>query len=405
MLLKNKKLFILASVLLVAGALVFGYLYTERAQDDGYEEELTLCETNNDDRAARINCWIEVLRKALRTEGTERAFELFSFVYQNYEDFSNTGCHLHAHRMGDIAYYDEYLTHQDISLIDFPKNSISCGYGFYHGFIEHMIQDRPEPDFVEEQCEYLIGALQDVGPGISGVCYHAGGHGFMMARADELHDPEEWTIANFTMPPLEKCDQLDVDDHYLKEECWQGVFNVFTNWMEIGEYGIHYNPDAPYEYCHTLENPDYQYACYTEMTRKINYAAHGDPVKALEIIKTVRRPEMHVFLLVIAVAGTVQDDPYGSQEKLLQGCRAIEDSEFKEECFKAIVHGLFEHGIPGAEYKLADAWCAASDLTETEDAWCYERLAEKLGRFRTDAQIGELCQSRELSARVCELVL
>lgn len=403
MLLQNKKVLFALGALALAGLIAAAVFFDRALAEDEYEKEVAVCAETTEDRSARINCWIEALRKALRAEGTERAFELFGYVYENHEDFSDTGCHLHAHRMGDIAYYDEYLAHQDITEIEFPKNSISCGYGFYHGFIEHMIQDRPEVDFVETQCAYLIDALKDVGPGIEGVCYHAGGHGFMMARADELTDREEWTIANFTNPPLEKCEQLKTPDAYLKDECRQGVFNVFVNWMEIGEYGIHYNADAPYEYCNTLTNDDHQYACYTEMTRKINYASKGDPERAIEIIQSGVRRDMDIYLLEIAVAGTVQEDPYGAQEKLLRGCRAV-DGHMQEACFKAIVHGLFEHGIPGAEYKLADEWCAASDLSETEDAWCYQRLVNKLDRFRTDTQIKEICDAGELSKRACEMV-
>jgi hypothetical protein len=286
--------------------------------------------------------------------------------------------------------------------MEFPKNSIACGYGFYHGFVEHLIQDRPNVDFVAEQCAYLVGALSETAPDLQGVCYHAGGHGFLMAQADVLRDPSEWTIPNFTTAPLEKCDALKTTSKFLKHECRQGVFNVFVNWMEAGEYGFSYNAQSPYKYCNTLENIEHQTACYIEMTRKIEYGSGTDPFSALELIQTGEREDMENTLLVIAVAGMVMADPYGTQEYLTTRCRLV-DEQYQRGCFTSIVHGLFEHGIPGREYYLANQFCSSEFLLDTEVSWCHQQAAQKLNRFITNTEIQDFCSNGDISGPICSI--
>jgi len=388
---------------LVALSVLFGIAYVVYQKDStSYTIEIKECAELHADSSSRINCWMGVIRTVFEEEGTEEAFGVFTSVYETYTDFSGTGCHLHAHRMGDMSYYYDYLYHQDMTQMDFPKNSISCGYGFYHGFIEHLIQDRPEIDFVEEQCVYLVDRLCEIAPVLQGVCYHAGGHGFMMARADELRDPSEWTISNFTTPPLEKCDALETVSKHLKHECRQGVYNVFTNWMEVGEYGFTYNAQSPYEYCDTVENIEHQTACYIEMTRKIEYGSGTDPLSAFELIQTGNREDMEKSLLIIAVAGMVMHDPYGDQEYLTTRCRLV-DAEKQQSCFKSIVHGLFEHGIPGREYYLANQFCSSEFLLDVEVGWCHQQAAQKLNRFRTNSEIQNICSNGDLSEQVCSI--
>jgi len=188
----------------------------------------------------------------------------------------------------------------------------------------------------------------------------------------------------------------------LKHECRQGVYNVFTNWMEVGEYGFTYNAQSPYEYCDTVENIEHQTACYIEMTRKIEYGSGTDPLSAFELIQTGNREDMEKSLLIIAVAGMVMHDPYGDQEYLTTRCRLV-DAEKQQSCFKSIVHGLFEHGIPGREYYLANQFCSSEFLLDVEVGWCHQQAAQKLNRFRTNSEIQNICSNGDLSEQVCSI--
>lgn len=367
-------------------------------------QRLEACNTPSLTVAAKIDCWQDIMREKFDAEGTAAAFSVFEIVYQNYPDFAETGCHRHAHRVGDMAYYFDFLTHRDISQVEFPKGATACGYGFYHGFFEHMIQDRPDPTLVEEICEYAKEHMVDVAPAIGQTCYHGSGHGFLLARVDEILAEHQWDdVDAFIMRPLEQCEQLTGITETELRECREGVYNVFTDWMATGEYGLSLDKEDPYALCKE-QTYERQKDCYAEMSQKLDWFSDFDPKKMVRVVQATPREDLHELMLGVGVAGLIQHRPLENQSDLLEACMSIEKDSLRHHCMFGIIGGLVEHSTPGSDYQGAITFCALPAVLEQDRRLCYREVLTKLERFLTQSEIQQRCQKNTLPEQVCEFI-
>ncbi|MBL4644792.1 MAG: hypothetical protein JKX80_02915 [Candidatus Pacebacteria bacterium] len=398
MLLQNKFQYI---ALAVFSLLFFGFVGFTVYPQGILASEIVACDEKSPNETEKIDCWQDIMRGAFDVDGTQAAFDVFEVVYKNYEVFANTGCHRHAHRIGDMSYYFDYLTHKDFTKMDFPKGATACGYGFYHGFFEHLVQDNTSVEFVTQMCEYMRNNLGDVAPAISQTCYHGSGHGFLLARADELTQESQWSVEAFTQKPLEQCESLPQASDTEIAECRQGVYNVIVDWMADGEYGLSYNTVEPFAMC-DREPYERQFDCYYEIAQKIDGLSNGDPLKMVAIVEKAKRVDLQTIAMSVGVAGVVQQNPQNDQITLLSACQSIDRMELKNQCILGIIGGLVEHTIPGTDYKNAINFCESDQLTVDERPLCDRELLGKLKRFRTDIELEEMCSSRVLSTTFCK---
>jgi len=286
-----------------------------------------------------IDCWYELIRQDFQGGGIQRAFATFDTLYENSDMFIITGCHRHAHRIGDAAYYESYLTHKDLQKMEFPPITKVCGYGFYHGFIEHLIQDNPDPHFVKETCDYLDGRLSLTAPDIRITCFHGSGHGYTLASVD-TDDTSSWGDAQaFVEEPLKKCEMLDGIEREV-EECKEGVFNVIVEWMVNQEFGLEYDEIDPFTLCREQEHANQQ-ACYYEMAQKLDSVAEWDVTKAAHIAEQVPNKRFAQMVLSVAVASMMQTKiTEDGQYTYLQSCRNIPEY-LRNVCLVAIVGGAY----------------------------------------------------------------
>ncbi len=367
-------------------------------------EEIDNCYLNNKTNdAAQVDCWMGLMKDSYSRGGTEKAFEIFQYIYDNYDGFANSGCHRQAHRVGDFAYYFDYLSHKNFDLVQFPKSANACGYGFYHGFIEHLVQDNPEVSFVKNTCQYLISRLNETAPDIAKTCYHGSGHGFLIAEADEIVTKEPINIVNVTNLPIKKCSELQVAEEYIAE-CHEGVFNVFIDWMVEGNYGLKYDNLNPFVPCEALLPDELSYqACSIEISRKFDSLSGYEPAKVLALIKKNPFTQIHDRMFQIGVTGIVQHNPKDGPLSLTTKCREL-DSEYQEQCFSAVVLGIFSHGNPREIYLEAEEFCSSEYLTVGERSLCYKESAQRIKRFYSVNEIIKLCGANSLSVSLCQYV-
>lgn len=213
----------------------------------------TACDVKGADGPEKIDCWLELATAFVRKGDISGAFSVFSYLYNTYPYFGASGCHLHAHRLGDAAYYEYYVV-QDKSLADMelPQETTSCGYGFFHGFIEHLIQDRPDPAFVTKTCEYLRGRLSPTMRDIATICYHASGHGFIQSIGDSLAKRNWGNISDMVTLPLTNCEKLRSAGDGGIEDCREGIFNVLSDWMSVENFGLKFDFVHPFKVCDAL---------------------------------------------------------------------------------------------------------------------------------------------------------
>ncbi len=390
------------SILLVLVFAVLGStlaLYRESQESTA----IAFCQNEFQNDEEKINCWYDLIRKKFSKEGTEAAFTLFERIYRDYDTFSNTGCHRHAHNVGDMAYYFDYLNHEDITKTEFPRNASTCGYGFYHGFFEHLIQGNPRVEFVTEICEYAKVALLPVAPAIAQTCYHGSGHGFVLAEAGRLTNPEDWNIKTFTGAPLNSCESLPEAGEKEIKECRQGVYNVLVDWMADEEYGLSYDSEKPFAVC-DLEKYDRQPDCYYEMSQKLDGVSGQDPIKAVAIANSAKRADLRGSIVSVALAGMVQHDPKGDQNRLLLSCQGV-IGVLKDSCIAGIVGGLIEHNTALGDYSNALNFCAGETLNEDESKTCYRALGANIQRFKTLEELGFSCKKGQYPEAMCSQIL
>lgn len=355
----------------------------------------------------QIDCIFRIIEDELHRGGIALAMDAFASAYTSFNSFASTGCHRHAHRVGDMAYYGIYFGTRDLSKMDFPQETTACGYGFFHGFIEHLIQDNPDPDFVTDVCEGLRERYEARMRDIATICYHGSGHGFTLAHAETLRRNTWSDIVAFAEAPLHQCEKLSRASENEKEDCRQGVFNVIVDWMEDEEYGFRYNTEKPFGACDRLATR-WRHACYYEAAQKLGLVATHDPRTYAAIAERIDDEKLRRTVFEVAVAGIVQaviTDENGYRETLAQ-CEDL-DQYFFELCVTSMVWGLFEHGMPQWEYRNVLHLCAerAVEARSVRES-CYQAAAGRLPRFYTAERIARICREFPEDARgACELKL
>ncbi len=393
MLWNNRKSFLVASCLI--GVAVIGglfYFFLSRSPLSEYIKKADACAVQFAQAEEQIGCWYRVIEEAINTESIDDGMKVFSYVYENFTPFIESGCHRHAHKIGDIVYYGQYLANPDIDAIDFPQSTTACGYGFYHGFLEHLVQDNPDSAFVTDVCTTLGKKYGATMGDIQLTCYHGAGHGFMLAEIEKQEKQYWGNIPVFSKRPVELCNGLPEAREGDREECRQGIFNVIMEWGEVKNYGFSYEKEAPLAVCHGL-SAGLLHACYYEAAQKFDGVAQKDLARAWRIAQA-ESPEHALMILNVAVAGVVQqtiaDDSYAAFGK---GCTTLPTGP-KSGCIESIVNGLYEHGAPTEEFKRALAFCQLDYVQNDPDASeaCMRAFVQRLPRFYTpDRIVGEVC--------------
>lgn len=355
-----------------------------------YARALDACAQEEHD--VEVECIFRAIEDEVARGDVEGAMAVFSQAYATSAAFVQTGCHAQAHRVGDIAYYRLYRTHGDITKMDFPQSTTACGYGFFHGFIEHLIQDRPEPAFVDEVCTYLSEKLSGTMRDIQPICYHGSGHGFMLAVADTIPSEEHGSVDAYTRTALAQCAALAKGTAEDTEQCLEGIYNVLVEWMELGQYGFSYDRAEPFRVCGAV--PRFaQKACYYEMAQKLDGLAGGDATRLVPLVAAIADDDLRIMSFRVGVAGIVQNSIWkeGGTEIVLSQCAALSD-EYYPSCLLSVIRGLYEHGEPQREYaKALDACTHSSVQARDASSFCYQIVAESLRRFYAPERAEVIC--------------
>lgn len=389
---------VLSLAAIVVGVFVYVYV-SHSVSASTFETDVISCDRAPEE-SRKIDCWMRLIEHQFVDGGTKEAFAAFLYIYERYDAFATTGCHKHAHRVGDLSFYYDYLKHEDFSKMNFPKNASTCGYGFYHGFFEHLFQNHPDPGYIKEICDIASVQLKEAAPAIDQTCIHGAGHGITLAVADQYVRPEDWTIENFTKKPLAVCEQLDTTDEYRKE-CYLGVFTILTEWMSDESYGLSYNTADPYWHCNQVVDRDQQYGCYMEVSQKFDSLSGFDIKKVVELVDSGTRPDLRNQIIGLVLAGFIQSNPMGDKFEHLYNCKDAlgPDSDL---CVQTIVGGTIEHTPAGARHEAVDSFCSDSRLDSHDRDVCYSHYARKILRFDPLPELKERCEAGSLPGALCE---
>ncbi len=199
--------------------------------------EAERCVLSNSKPADQGGCWDTVITNEFHAHGVAMALHAVDLMYRTYPAFLDTNCHRHAHVVGDLAYYEQYAEDPNlVNDIQLTPDATACGYGFFAGFIEHLIQNHPDPAYFVSTCDDFIARWGNEMKGVRHMCYHAGAHGFMLAIADHATKSEWGNFQTFAGSALQACAKLAADRD--KERCRQGVVHQLYLWKDAGEFGF-----------------------------------------------------------------------------------------------------------------------------------------------------------------------
>lgn len=313
-------------------------------------------------RSEKEQCWDNQLQLTIQNQGLDAAFELFVKLYKT-DPMIPKGCHGWAHILGEEAFE---LFKEDKEVI-LRKETAYCGYGFFHGFIEKLLQTTDDIKKTREFCVRAAEQLGDRAPLTYTNCIHGIGHGSV-----EIENPA--LFGNFQamlMPGLEICEAIADQPHDLRD-CRDGAFNAMSLYAWYQEYGLSIDKEDLFTYCRDQQE-EHKSSCYFEFVGSISLATNHNFEKAVQIILSENiSSEISVRTISKLAADFMQDDIVNpDQAKNVLGCRRL--LEFLQRpCFKGILVGFVAHGQPGIEHIKLLQFCQDSLLTMEERETCYE---------------------------------
>jgi hypothetical protein len=299
----------------------------------------------------KSECVFVLIRDAMVRDGMEKALEMYALASDMYPNTLDIDCHSGIHRVGDIAYYDLYLSNPDISEFSFPKKSMICNRGFFHGIFEHMIQDRTDPAFISQTCNHFKSKDMHMNA-VVGTCYHAAGHGLFRHQAESVPKSDWGDIQAFIEPPVDVCQRLPDTTERDRHTCTTGVESIFIQTSLLNEYGFR-DPDVK----NTL-------AVCDQMPARLHDSCYE--VRSLMVAQ--------------------MDNDY---LKILHDCARAPNDLFRA-CVRGSIVGLFVNGVNDATYDRALEMCYSPRLaSKGATEYCFQRLGyqlqiEYLGDFQID---------------------
>lgn len=383
-------------LVLLLGLGVYLFLNTNvtRVTDilDGQE-----CRNSHSDLNDRLACWHNIIAKSMETDGIPSAINTFATLYRWFPEFADAGCHFQAHQVGDLAYYSYFVAEgMALSEIDFPDSTASCGNGFFHGFLEHLIQSKPTAEAIYSECEDLIAKQEGVNPRIRIACYHASGHGLARAELDRRYNEPITDVQAFVARPLAECARIAETKFIERQNCSQGVLNVVVNWMSLEKYGLSISREKPFGICDELfHGTTYYDQCLVEISRKIDGLSDQDPKKIVQLLNPLSiSNELRTELLMTAIAGVIQQIVRGGDPiVVLKKCEALSKDDFLV-CQNGIVRGLILNGSPRSEIESVAAFCRSEMVARAGDELqCWQTAGNTLGQFYAEEKYKYLCRS------------
>lgn len=318
-------------------------------------------------------CLNDLVVRIAKEKGLDAGFDALQSVYFADSEFASS-CHGATHELGSLA-FDVYERGSELKLND--KTSY-CGFGFFHGFIEILLQSGGNLAEARTFCEETVSSLSGSLAGVASSCYHGIGHGFIDGT-----DPEAWgNELKFIQRGLMLCEDLTADPEY-RERCASGVFNALAIEYDNPKYALRPNPRDPYRACRAQTNEWAKDACYDQMN---GYISRSYPVfsEALKIAEDSSERSFRATAIGAVAGYRPQMSLAGTRDvgEDVRDCMGLE-REWRSVCAKSYAVGLIEFGKPKQEYIIAtDACITVRDLASP----CLEGVADAT-RLRLDPSL------------------
>lgn len=321
---------------------------------------------NLSDNSAKQACWNQALASALTRGGISNAFNVFAGFYNSEPDFAE-GCHSFTHLIGEAA-YEKFSKKEDFEV---SPQIPYCSYGFYHGFMEAMVQKTGKSEGARELCDYIGKQLAKEGGtvGTTDACFHGIGHGV----TDESSPQAQRDVFAAINPGLELCEKVGRNEREIKL-CGTGVFNALAGFYTKPEYNL--DKQDPFWICRQQSKDYFKHACYDDLKTLTMSLADNDFAKAIRLYYETIAGDTYAADAIDNLAtfagysilrnNTIQD--------AINICHRAQ-KRLQIPCIRGLGAGFMTAGAPDEEYKKAlGEVCGSSLLNEEERAGCFERV-------------------------------
>ncbi len=326
--------------------------------------------------ANKKQCWEEKIENVLKDDGVDAAFDLVDLLYKNNPQFASD-CHSYIHLVGQTG-YQLFSQNRQIKL---SAKASTCGYGFYHGFMETLLivgKDIKEAGRFCEWAKKQVGGTNDV----EGACFHGIGHGLT-----EDHDKKSWLSENELVDKaLGICEEVTRDE-YMINRCASGVFNVLA--IKYNSAALPLNKQDPLGFCKTQTKPYFKKPCFEEMNTTLISISRSDIIAAAKYLDEIE--DQYALFAMRSLAGVVgmsfKDNSYDLQ---IQNCRKL-PSRLRLSCIRGFVGGLIEGQTPNTQEIKALAFCSSVHLQDNEKTNCYQEALRLLSLYLPLERYQDIC--------------
>jgi hypothetical protein len=346
-----------------------------------------------DDRCDEDNktayCFERIIKTTLSKGGIDQALEKIAELYQSEPQF-RAQCHSYAHILGESA----YEAYEKGELDTLSGKVTYCGYGFFHGFMEKMLQITGDIKGAQGFCHKMGELLMKETSDAEGACYHGIGHGMV-----DGGDPTAWgDPIKMTAPAIKLCEAIAPVMEYegKRFRCITGIYNSIEILSQSAQYKLKAFARDPFAYCET-QPVAYQEGCYTNMLPALKRVYPTVEEQLREIMKlpegSIEEPIRAKVLsnLITEYASDILDSTDFTQSGV-NLCRSLRE-DVRIACINGLSLGLMKYGEPGKEYVRAFAFCSSEKLEDDERDTCYRQIIPRLRIWYSFEKIASICKA------------
>lgn len=325
-------------------------------------------------------CFDDIIRKTVEEKGIDAAYALFQEAYDSGS--LPRSCHWTAHKIGEKT-YDLFKRGKDFAI---TQATSYCAYGFYHGFMEGLLRDNPDPSYALSFCKKVEEKIGQMG---LKNCYHGIGHGY----TEDPPDPK--VVGNFEAmvePGIKMCEFLFGDNFQNLNLCLTGVFTVPAGFASDKNFGLNIDPKDPFAHC--KGQPErYWKACYGEFAPKLDKLLEGN-LKGLPPYVNAVEDDRLKRLITWAVPSVIMSRNImeADHSNYITACREGFGGRYRLICWGGSILGFFLHGKPENQYKLVLGFCASKEWkTESEKTFCYGEGFRQMRQNYSAEKVKDIC--------------
>jgi|GEM_PF-2074575 len=352
-------------------------------------DDITRCKNE----AAKNLCYRDLVNAAYEKKGLPKAFDRIAELAEADAEFAGD-CHGNVHELGDFAYED----FKDGRDVEFTPKASYCGYGFYHGFMERLLQETGDAASGRELCLSLGEKLFAESIDTAGACFHGIGHGTV-----DGSDPTKWGNPDgMIAAALNLCEsvtsglQPGVEQNGPLYRCVTGAYNSLEILSHNQKYRLYELEAKPLTFCATQPEP-YRKGCYTNLLLGVMHNTHNDFGSVVkEILEAKNEDPLFVD------TGALVTDLFHEYVRLhfadadqginsgITMCAALSRELFAP-CVEGLSGGYMKYGAPTKEYEGIFSLCTSDKLDIDTKEGCYAFGLSRLRNLYSEAKMASIC--------------